>query len=526
MSDIKIVIGAEVAGAEAGLRRVQGELSKTAVASNASATALNSFASNIKGLGSSLISGGILTGVALLSAGLIKLISSFFEASEETNRLKKANEELSNSFLKAADDAAQEISKVTVLKEVLDSENSTRLQKITALEQLKKINYDYFGQLDIEKGKVIGLDKAYEGYVQKLIRSINAKANVSILTDALEKQARALAKINQNVSAGKLKFQAENLTEFQVQDAIRRFGLSFGAGKGQSVIIDFDQKKLIADLLNAEDEIKGVTKLIKENVQDAFNPKPEKPLKVAKELESEIERVLGSVFAPGKVKAPDGPSAAVDLAIVVKPTPVFDNSAMMEGLQNWIKEMRLDEFREAASAAISTAVQDIVVDALSSTADAIAETLSTGKDFLPNLFGALIKGIGSQLKELGKYLTKIGVEMLFAKKAIEKLKINPAVAIVAGVALQILGGVLTAQANKKFNSSFATGVRNFGGGTALVGERGPEMVYLPKGSSVQPNNELNAYGGGQMVFIPDITLRGTDLVIAFNRASDAMGRNN
>ena len=49
MSDIKIVIGAEVAGAEAGLRRVQGELSKTAVASNASATALNSFASNIKG---------------------------------------------------------------------------------------------------------------------------------------------------------------------------------------------------------------------------------------------------------------------------------------------------------------------------------------------------------------------------------------------------------------------------------------------------------------------------------------------
>jgi len=49
---------------------------------------------------------------------------------------------------------------------------------------------------------------------------------------------------------------------------------------------------------------------------------------------------------------------------------------------------------------------------------------------------------------------------------------------------------------------------------------------LTKGSSVQPNNELNAYGGGQMVFIPDITLRGTDLVIAFNRASDAMGRNN
>ena len=525
MSDIKIVIGAEVAGAEAGLRRVQGELSKTAVASNASATALNSFSSNLKGLGSSLISGGILTGVALLGAGLIKLISSFFEASEETNRLKKANEELSNSFLKAADDAAQEISKVTVLKEVLDSENSTRLQKITALEQLKKINPDYFGQLDIEKGKVIGLDKAYEGYVQKLIRSINAKANVSILTDALEKQARALAKINQNVSAGKLKFQAENLTEFQVQDAIRRFGLSFGAEKGQSVIIDFDQKKLIADLLNAEDEVKGVTKLIKENVQDAFNPKPEKPLKVEKELESEIERVLGSVFAPGKIKAPGGPSAAVDLAIVVKPTPVFDNSAMMEGLQNWIKEMRVDELSEQFSQLITNALNDGAIQAADMLGEALAGMVESGKFDLPNLFGGLMRNLGQQISDLGKFLIVSSGLIKAAKEAFKKLLANPIAALVVGAGLVVLGAAIKASAKKQY-SGFATGVRNFGGGTALVGERGPEMVYLPKGSSVQPNNELNAYGGGQMVFIPDITLRGTDLVIAFNRASDAMGRNN
>lgn len=37
---------------------------------------------------------------------------------------------------------------------------------------------------------------------------------------------------------------------------------------------------------------------------------------------------------------------------------------------------------------------------------------------------------------------------------------------------------------------FASGVTNFGGGLAMVGERGPELVNLPRGSSVTPNNKL------------------------------------
>ena len=43
---------------------------------------------------------------------------------------------------------------------------------------------------------------------------------------------------------------------------------------------------------------------------------------------------------------------------------------------------------------------------------------------------------------------------------------------------------------------FADGVQNFGGGPALVGERGPELVNLPRGSSVTPNGA----GGNTYVF--------------------------
>jgi hypothetical protein len=46
---------------------------------------------------------------------------------------------------------------------------------------------------------------------------------------------------------------------------------------------------------------------------------------------------------------------------------------------------------------------------------------------------------------------------------------------------------------------FADGVRNFSGGLAVVGERGPELVNLPKGADVFTNEEsrkMTASGGG------------------------------
>lgn len=70
----------------------------------------------------------------------------------------------------------------------------------------------------------------------------------------------------------------------------------------------------------------------------------------------------------------------------------------------------------------------------------------------------------------------------------------------------------------------ATGVSNSSGGVALVGERGPELVNLPRGSDVIPNGQLNASLGGGQVFIPNLTLRGQDLIVAFNRASQTKSR--
>ena len=60
---------------------------------------------------------------------------------------------------------------------------------------------------------------------------------------------------------------------------------------------------------------------------------------------------------------------------------------------------------------------------------------------------------------------------------------------------------------------FAEGTRSAPGGLALVGERGPELVNLPRGSQVIPNDVLKNSGsiGGSIIYSPAIDARGASV---------------
>jgi tape measure domain-containing protein len=63
---------------------------------------------------------------------------------------------------------------------------------------------------------------------------------------------------------------------------------------------------------------------------------------------------------------------------------------------------------------------------------------------------------------------------------------------------RIFGGVIPGHAN---------GVRNFAGGLSIVGERGPELVNLPKGSDVFSNEESRRMTGGQGITIETMNIK-------------------
>lgn len=144
---------------------------------------------------------------------------------------------------------------------------------------------------------------------------------------------------------------------------------------------------------------------------------------------------------------------------------------------------------------------------------ALAGSASIG-DFFKNIFSQL----GTAMQELGKFFISTGIVIQKIKQFLIK---NPAIAIAGGIALVALGGLIKAKTDAP---GFATGVRNFGGGIATVGERGPETVFLPRGSSVLPAAQTSAGLGGQTVFIADSIVKGNDIVTAYKRTQAALGR--
>ena len=169
---------------------------------------------------------------------------------------------------------------------------------------------------------------------------------------------------------------------------------------------------------------------------------------------------------------------------------------------------------------INAIVNDTLQGIVSATSEGIAAMISnTGN--LGGFFSGIFKTLGSGLKQLGEYLVKTYATIA----VLQKIKFsNPYLGIALGVALEVLGSVISSKVSQ--TKAFATGVRGFGGGTALVGERGPELMTLPRGSSITPNAQLRAMsGGGEGGFITETIIRGQDLRILLKRADAANRRN-
>ena len=156
------------------------------------------------------------------------------------------------------------------------------------------------------------------------------------------------------------------------------------------------------------------------------------------------------------------------------------------------------------------------------------------KDFGKGLLSAM----GKFLADFGKQLIAFATaSMLFVKlKQLVKTggaqAIPAAIALIAaGIALTIIGSAISSSmggnsgGKRQGTPGFANGVTNFGGGLALVGERGPELVSLPSGSGVTPAGPTQRMlNGQQQIFIPEVVLRGEDLYVSFKRTERKLDR--
>lgn len=167
-------------------------------------------------------------------------------------------------------------------------------------------------------------------------------------------------------------------------------------------------------------------------------------------------------------------------------------------------------------------LNQVFTDAANNIAVGFGQTLGnalTGNASIGDFFTGLFEQVGEAMISFGKLMIKFAINVEVIKKFLLK---NPYLAIAGGVALIALGTLLKNATNRP---AFAVGTRYAPGGMALVGERGPEMINLPRGSQVLPAAQtarmMGGVGGSIEVFG---MLRGQDIYFSNKKYSQTYNR--
>jgi DNA repair ATPase RecN len=125
--------------------------------------------------------------------------------------------------------------------------------------------------------------------------------------------------------------------------------------------------------------------------------------------------------------------------------------------------------------------------------------------------------VGDFLKKMGTAIVSYGIAMEGFKKAFE----NPLGAIIAGTALIATGQIVKNMANQGLEGMASGGVAQKQG-AFVVGEKGPEIVNLPKGSKVNSNQQsqrmLSNNKGKDEFEVKTFGVKGDTILFALEKA--------
>lgn len=528
----------------------------------------------------------LLPGVGI--AGLIgfavdpiaKYIGKLFEATESEKKLAEQSKFLKEFNEETAKNYGKEITSLQILRGAIENTTTPMATRLQGIKDLKKEFPGLFDGLTNEQLLTGNVANAYDKATAAIIRKSRASAAEKALTNISSSKFGLSEEEFKDIEATNKKLKdLTDKTNKYISTATSSTAKSdiASAKKLLDILLkqeidSFNERKKIRDNqlseFNKSEQfyldiaLKGADQVIE--IEKAKNKKLKKEARtiadVLKELRLELltltttELQLGTNEARAKISALEG---AIKELITKFGKPGKDNTVQLfaeirdiqfveklrKNLETSVKgeefkitpviaidpiikpgilEERLAQYARDNKIAegFNEIIQSTVIDGLSGLGEAIGNAIGGGG--LEGIFTGLFKTIGNGLKELGRYLIKTyGLIAI-----VDKIKFsNPVLGIAAGVALVALGALISAKVNNP--KAFATGVRNFqpSGETVLVGERGPEKVFLPRGSTVQPNNELIASSGGQQVMIPDLRIDGSTFVIGFKRAEARMNRN-
>lgn len=419
----------------------------------------------LKTLGASLLgAGGLGLAVSVITSALTFFSLSNRGASDSVKETKKST-----------DEAAEAVNRYNRAVESASGTIISQQQKLTDLNRTLKDTSNTYNELTkniVNQALAQFFATQKEGVVQKLI-----EARIKEAQDALKKSSPFLNVQEFSpdlISKDKLKrAQAELKSQLVIiNNTIRELGLEDIFGK------IFEPAKGVSNVKKVNDEVDS----LKKSVLD-------------------VNRVITQDFLDKFYGDKTGGVKRENIQPIGIPIKILLPKQLIEKAQ--IEEM-------------TAMLQALFSNVISGVGEAISN-LITGRGGLGSAFKSIYSIFGDFLIQLGKKAVLLS-KLYLAIKASSK---NPITGIVAGLAAIAAGNILK---NLPI-PGFATGTTNAPGGLALVGERGPELISVPRGTQITPNAQsMNMLGGLQAIEVYGM-VSGENIYFSNRRAGQRLSRN-
>lgn len=469
------------------------------------------------GGGLNLALSGVTLGLSLASFGMQAWTRAFGDNKKAVDSTKKSTEDYIASLdkvdqaqLKGTQNAQEELASLSVLFSAYQNANLPLKERKEAYKQLQDKYPAYFKNLQFEETATKKTKDAYIDLSSAILATARARAAESLIAKNSETKLLNEEKI---LSIGKelQPIIKEELRLRQLANKFRGQFDEFGQSREGDVILKANlQRDKANELLVASNKLKAENnRLDQENIR----------------LSQEAQKNVGkTVKEPPKAAPVDKPSRdkikelvdvfSIQDQVFIKgfKTPPIDTSSLQvanDQIENRRRELKarfqlLGKDLLDFSAQATQIIQTNIAGAFGSIGDAIGNALANGGNIAEALGKTLLNAVGTICKQLGEAAIAIGVAMLGIKAAFK----NPFTAIAAGIALVALGS---------FISSSVAKIPEGGGGGSSFTPSVPSgfEASAPAGARATPRQD---------VFIPSTVIKGTDIVVSYNRQTALNGR--
>lgn len=480
--------------------------------------------SALAALGKSLIGpAGIGIALSLVSAGILLYQKYAKDAEDTTDGLARATKEYNKELSENIGNAKSEAIQLQSLVEVARDETVSKEGRLQAIKAINEIMPDYLGDIKLDGINSEETTKKINKYTEALYLNAKVKAASSLIekefTKQFEAQNQTLAEnatIGQKIGAVIGAAVVGIGEEFKQLNQLNPFALltvgASGAAKATEVyntsLNRLGQQTLDTKINESNKSVEFFKNIItsanKElaNMGLLFEDTGKKATSNGTKIKTSLNTVGIAPVDNQGIKATDvtgglsGVQAVPDLSANLEINSSALKQYQRDAQAAYEASLKLDE-------SLNNILNSGVTSSLSSAFASLGTSIANGGNAMEAVGQSLLSSLGGVMVQLGELAIATGVGIKSIKLALKSL--NPALAIGAGVALVALGSFFKAKASsigdgvggssssKQSNRipGFASGVNNFSGGLALVGERGPELVNLPTGASVMNNNRTN-----------------------------------